>query len=153
MIRPATLSDRLAVVGLLRDSRESAGFDSPDGLTGFSFPFVAAYAERLFLLHFADPNCCCMIFEVEGVPRGVLMAQALDHPFGPVRIARETVWWIDPAHRGRAALTMLNAYEVWARHKGCTFVGMAGMGPDPDVSVIYQRRGYRPAELHFLKAV
>lgn len=153
MIRPATHKDRLAVIGLLRDSRLGAGFDSAEGPTGFTFPFVAAYAERLFLLHLAEPLGFCVVFEVGGTPRGVLMAQAFEHPFGPVMIARETVWWIDPGHRGRAAIEMLNAYEGWARNKGCTFVGMAGMGADPDVAALYHRRGYRTAETHFLKAV
>ena len=63
------------------------------------FPFDAAYAERLFLLHLMPHGCgCCMT--VEGTPRGVLMAVAAEHPFGPVWVARETVWFIEPAYRG-----------------------------------------------------
>jgi GNAT superfamily N-acetyltransferase len=151
VIRPATIDDRLAVVALLKDSRAGAGFDRADGPTGFVFPFVAAYAERLVLAHLGDPACCCLLLEAEGAPRGVLMARAAEHPFGPVRVATETLWWIDPAFRGRSALAMLAAYEDWARAQGCAFAGMAGMGPDPQVGALYRRRGYRPAETHFLK--
>lgn len=152
MIRPATLSDKERVIVLLRDSRAGAGFDRPDGATGFVFPFDPAFAERLFLAHLSGPHACCLIHDVDGRAQGILMAFAYQHPFGPVWVARETVWWIDPAHRGRAALQMLEAYDTWWASEGCQFGGMAGMGEDPDVRILYERRGYRPAELHFLKA-
>lgn len=153
MIRPATLQDTARVVQLLADSRVGAGFDSPEGLTGFAFPFLAAYAERLFLHYQRGGYALCLVHDVAGVAQGVLMAHAFEHDFGPVWMAQERVWWIDPAHRGSAAPRMLDSYETWARSKGCQFVGMAGMGNDPQVGVLYQRRGYVRAETHFLKAV
>lgn len=153
MVRAAVDADRMRVIRLLKDSREGAGFDAATGVTGFTFPFVAAYAERLFLAHRAEANALCLVHDVDGVAQGVLMAVASEHPFGPVWLARETVWWIDPAHRGTAAVRMLDAYEDWARGRGCAFAGMAGMGEDPDVGRLYRRRGYRVAETHFLKAL
>lgn len=153
MIRPATASDRARVVDLLRASREGAGFDSADGLTGFVFPFDSAYADRLFRAHLDQPRACCLVLDVDGAAQGILMAVAAEHPFGPILLARETVWFIDPAHRGTAAVRMLDAYERWAKALQCVFVGMAGMGADPDVAKLYLRRGYRTAETHFLKAM
>lgn len=153
MIRDAQIADKARVVELLRDSRKGAGFDDPAGLTGFSFAFDREYAERLFLAHLRG-STCCILYDVDGVAHGVLMAIAYEHPFGPVWLARETVWFIDPAHRGgTTALRMLDAYEGWARSRGCQFIGMAGMGYDPDVAALYQRRGYRVAETHYLKAI
>ncbi len=152
-VRPAVETDRLQVVRLLKDSREGAGFDAATGMTGFTFPFVAAYAARLFAAHLSTPDALCLVLDVDGVAQGVLMASAAEHPFGPVRLARETVWWIDPAHRGSAAVRMLDAYEDWARDRDCSFIGMAGMGEDPDVGRLYRRRGYGVAETHFLKAL
>jgi hypothetical protein len=152
MIRPAVMSDKAAVIRLLKDSRTSAGFDKTDGLTGFVFPFDPAYAERLFVLHLNHARACCFVLDVSGEAQGVLMAVAIEHPFGPVLIARETVWFIDPAHRGLSAVRMIDAYERWAESVDCNFVGMAGMGADPDVAKLYVRRGYRVAETHFLKA-
>lgn len=151
MIRLATLTDRTRVVELLRDSRIGAGFDAPGGLTGFVFPFDPAYAARLFLRYLAAPRMLCIVHDVAGRAEGVLMAHAFEHDFGPVLLAQERVWWIDPAHRGSAAARMLDAYEKWAVAQGCTFVGMAGMGNDPAVGALYQRRGYRVAETHYLK--
>lgn len=153
MIRPATLADKIRVIELLRDSRVAAGFDRSDGLTGFAFAFDPAYAERLFLAHFKAPRACCLVLEVDGEAQGVLMAFAYEHPFGPAWLAKETVWWIDPTHRGRSAIQMLDAYEAWCKDQDCQFAGMAGMGEDPDVRVLYERRGYRAAETHFLKAL
>jgi hypothetical protein len=48
---------------------------------------------------------------------------------------------------------MLSEYEAWAAEQGCLFVGMAGMGDDPAVGKLYQRRGYRRAETHYLKSL
>jgi hypothetical protein len=153
MIRVAIPSDRFRVIQLARDSRIGAGFDNPDGLTGFVFPFDAAYAERLFRYHVTDPHALCLVNDVDGIAQGVLMAVAAEHPFGPVWMARETLWWIDPSHRGTAAVRMLDAFESWAGSQGCSFAGMAGMGDDPTVGILYQRRGYRVAETHYLKAL
>jgi len=152
MIRAARLSDSPRAVELLRDSRLAAGFDSPGGLTGFCFPFDPLYAARLFMAHLGQPHRLCLVLDVDGMAQGVLMAVASEHPFGPVWLARESVWWIDPAHRGTAALRMLDAYEAWAAQCGCACAGMAGMGDDPQVATLYRRRGYRTAEIHFLKA-
>jgi GNAT superfamily N-acetyltransferase len=153
MIRVAQLKDKARVVELLRDSRAGAGFDSLDGPTRFTFPFDPDYAERLFFSHLRGSRMFCLV-NVNSFddPQGVLMATATEHPFGPIWIARETVWWIDPSHRGGlVAVRMLDAYETWAAAQGCKFVGMAGMGNDPSVGALYRRRGYRVAETHFLK--
>ena len=152
MIRQAVATDKVQVILLLKASREEAGFDRADGLSGFYFPYDAAYAERLFLEHLGAGRCCFVLVD-RGVVRGVLMARAAEHEFGPVRLARETVWFIEPKHRGRGALGMLDAYEAWAREHGCAFAGMGGMGEDPAVGLLYRRRGYRGAETLFLKGL
>ena len=80
------------------------------------------------------------------------MAAAFEHPFGAGLWAKETVWYISERHRGRGALRMLDAYEMWATGKGCVAIGMASLASN-DVSAIYARRGYAPAETHFLKFI
>jgi Acetyltransferase (GNAT) family len=153
IIRHATIADKVRVIRLLEHSRAAAGFDNPDGLSGFAFPFDPAYAERLFLTHMLRPDMLCLVLEADGEAQGVLMAHALEHPFGPVRLAHETVWWIEPDYRGLSAPRMLDAYEDWCHEQDCDFSGLAGMGADPGVGKLYLRRGYKPAELHFLKAI
>jgi GNAT superfamily N-acetyltransferase len=153
MIRRAIETDRARVITLLEASRAGAGFDRPEGLTGFVFPFSPAYAERLFWRYLRAPKAMFIIHDVDGLAQGLLMAHAFEHDFGPVMVAQERVWWIDPEHRGSAAARMLNSYEEWAKNLGCKFVGMAGMGEDPVVGELYKRRGYRVAETHYLKAI
>lgn len=154
MIRRATISDKSRIIELLRDSRSGAGFDLSDGHTGFVFPFDSVYAERLFFNYFRGPRRLCLVADNGDGPYGILMAHAFEHDFGPVWLSQERLWWIDPAHRGGStAMRMLDAYEVWSRSEGCTFAGMAGMGSDPVVMKLYQRRGYRVAETHCLKVL
>lgn len=152
-IRPGKSSDTSRAVELLADSHVAAGFDRTDGPTGFCVPFDPAYARRLFFAHLVGGRSCAIVHEVDGVIQGLLLAIASEHPFGPVWLARETVWWIDPGHRGSAAPRMLDAYEIWAKGNGSVFSGMAGMGDDPAVAKLYLRRGYRVAETHYLKAL
>ena len=138
-IRHATPEDRTTVIRLLKESHAAAGF---------TFPFSAPHADALFRRHLAGG-----LVLVCGEPaRGVLMAVTFEHPFGAGRWAKETVWYIAPDARGRSALQMLDAYETWAREQGCTTIGMASLATN-DVSKIYERRGYAPAETHFLKAL
>jgi len=138
-VRRAAEGDRLAVIRLLKDSHAAAGF---------TFPFSAPHADALFRQHLERG-----LVLVCGQPaRGVLMAATFDHPFGAGRWAKETVWYIAPEARGRAAIRMLDAYEVWAREQGCATIGMASLATN-DVSRIYERRGYAPAETHFVKAL
>lgn len=143
MIRKAGSADRLRVVSLLRDSHAAAGF---------TFPFRPAHAEALFKAHAADDGACCIVYETERQVQGVLMARTFMHPFGAGLWAKETVWWIDAGYRGRSGIAMLAAYEDWARGKGCVSIGMASLATN-DVSAIYRRCGYAPAETHFVKAL
>lgn len=138
-VRKAGESDRLAVIRLLKDSHAAAGF---------TFPFSAPHADALFRAHMERG-----LILVAGEPaQGVLMASTLDHPFGAGKWAKETVWYIAPEARGRSALQMLDAYEAWAREQGCVTIGMASLATN-DVSRIYGRRGYAPAETHFVKSL
>lgn len=153
-VRFAVLSDQDRVVELLRDSRIGAGFDTPLGVSGFTFPFRPDHAARLFVAYLGRADRLAIVHDVAGVAQGILLAHAYDYDFGPVRLAQERLWWINPTHRGgTAAVRMLDAYEDWARSEGCDFTGMAGMGDDPDVGALYRRRGYRVAERNFLKGL
>lgn len=138
----------------MRDYHQAGGLVDGSGAGGFAVPFQAAYADRLFQGHLANGDALCLVHDVDGVACGLLLAVAFDHPFGPVRLSKDTMWWIDPAHRGgTAAVRMLDAYELWSKEQGCTFAGMAGMGEDPNIDTLLKRRGYAVAEKHYLKRV
>lgn len=143
MIRHAIPADKLRVVRLLKNAHAAAGLP---------FAFSAPHAAALFDAQ-AAPHRARIILDVDGIAQGVLMAAATDHPFAPIKVATEVVWWIEPAHRGTAASDMLAEYEAWAITQGCAFCGMAALEAAPRAGVIYRRRGYSPAEHHFIKAL
>lgn len=154
MIRLATSKDQKRVVQLLHDSHIGAGFDRSDGPTGFAFEFCLEDAEQLFFSHLISARTVCIVYDVNELAQGVLMAAAFKHKFcSKIMMANETAWWIDPAFRGRAAIRMLDFYEAWAMEQGCKYAGMAGMGEDPEIMKLYLRRGYRKAETHCLKEI
>ena len=138
-VRHANPEDRLAVIRLMKDAHAAAGF---------TFPFSAPHADALFRQHLS----CGLVLVCGEQAQGVLMAMTFDHPFGAGKWAKETLFYIAPSARGRSALQMLDAYEAWAREQGCATIGMASLATN-DVSKIYERRGYAPAETHFLKAL
>lgn len=149
-VRAATPGDKHRVIRLLRDAHTAAGFGST---SPFRYPFHAAYAERAFVAHTSSPDAACFILDAGNGPVGVLMARVFDYELGPVRTGKETVWWIDPQHRGTGAIRMLEAYEAWAAERGANTVGMAALQVAPRAGTIYERRGYDPVETHFVKAL
>ena len=136
---------------MLRDAHRAAGFG--DGTNPMQYKFSAAYAERCFVSHTDAADAICLVLDVDGRAEGVLMARVFDYELGDVRVAKETVWWIDPDHRGVAADDMLVAYEAWATGRGATVAGMAALSCAPRAGRLYERRGYAAVETHFLKAL
>lgn len=143
MIRHAVDADHDRCLVLLRQSHDAAGFP---------WPFHGANAQMLFRYHIGSTDACCIVLDVDGVAQGLLMAATFDHPFGSGRWAKETVWFVAEAYRGRGAIAMLDAYEAWAKERACVAIGMASLAGN-DVSALYERRGYAPAETHFLKFI
>lgn len=142
-VRSARGSDTGCVIDLLKQSHAAARW---------AFSFDPTRAHALFATHMQAARACVLVMEYRGAVAGLLMATAFDHPFGAGLCAKETVWFVSPAARGRGALRMLEAYEAWAVEQGCAVVGMASLALN-DVSKIYQRQGYAPVETHFMKSL
>ena len=138
-VRQASRLDRDRVISILRESHAERGY---------TFPFKPDFADRLFQQHLASPMACVLLL---GQPAtGILMAVAMEHPFGMGRISSESLWYILPEARGRGGIRMLDAYEAWARSLGCVAAGLASLTSN-DVSRLYERRGYSAVETHFMK--
>lgn len=142
-VRMATTADRGAIVRLLKDAHAAA--------TDMPVEWSTVHAHANAVRHETETNLFSLVYAPAGKPLGVLMASAQPHPFGPVNYAAETVWWIAPEARGRAANAMLDAYETWAAQQGCAFCQMAALISFPQAERIYLRRGYRLIERHYLK--
>lgn len=150
-VRKAVPTDKIRVIRLLRDAHKAAGFG--DGRNPMQYAFTAAHAERAFLAHTTSADAVCIVLDVAGRAEGVLMARCGDYELGDIRIAKETVWWIDPDHRGVAADEMLAAYETWALGRGASVAGMAALSIAPRAGRLYERRGYAAVETNFLKSL
>ncbi|UGA45950.1 GNAT family N-acetyltransferase [Bradyrhizobium quebecense] len=156
MIRPACLSDKSRVIEMLRDFHAEWLARAGASLLTAGDPaleFYPDYAERLFAAHLRSTRACALVLDIEGAAHGLLLAVAIDHLLGPVRIAKENAWWIDPAQRGPSAMRLIAAYLAWARAQGCRVAEMSGLGADPAVAVIYQRCGFVRMETSYVKAL
>lgn len=140
VLRPARPDERFAVVALARDFHK---------VSGVPFEFCPAHFSRVVQDHIECPRKFCLLLDVDG-PRGVLMASAAMSQISPVKVAQELIFWVDPAHRGRAPLKMVAAYEVWARLEGCAAAGLSGLN-DARVSRFFGAAGFALAENKFLK--
>lgn len=142
-IRYAKRDDVDRCVELIRESYDFAGFE---------FPFIENYARALFFRHISNEDAVCIVLELKGQIQGLLLAAYSPHPFGAGKVARETLWYISEAGRGGNAIKMLKKYEEWAKLHECDIVSMASLVSN-DVSKIYERLGYKPLEVHFIKAL
>lgn len=156
MIRLADDKDRMRVVRLLKEQAEFAGFS--DGTFGVKVPLQGSYGVNLFNMHTTQPNCVCIVYEHEdhpGVAQGVLLGATYEHPMGPVRIAKDTAFYLRPKYRqGSIGIKMTKAYEEWAmKDQRCDAVVLGALAKYPEVCSLYERLGYKQAEVTFIKSV
>ncbi len=67
--------------------------------------------------------------------------------------AQELFWFVSPEHRrGRAAISLLSAYEAKARALGASSVTMAHLeSTHQDLGRFYERKGYQKSETLYRK--
>lgn len=89
--------------------------------------------------------------EVVGTIGGILHPDINDGAL----VASEAFWFVAPEARGRGGLALLDEYERWAREVGASRVSMVhlfSLKPAP-LARLYERRGYRPVEVHYIKEI
>lgn len=64
-----------------------------------------------------------------------------------VLVATELFWWAELGGR-----PLMKAFETWAQSKGASVVNMIAIMGERDVTPIYDRAGYVPTELSFVRA-
>lgn len=86
---------------------------------------------------------------------GALGAAVLPDPNDGVLVGSEMFWWVAPKARGHG-LSLLNAFEEWAVFEmGARRLGMVhllSLAPER-MGKLYERRGYKATELHYVKEV
>lgn len=148
-VRFANFCDQDKCIVLMRNFY-NAGHEKTD----FKFPFDAVYASKVFTEHLFNDDACCIVLEVGGRPRGIMLAYSCLHRFTPAKVSEETLWWIDEEMRGiKQANAMIDFYVEWARLSGCVYSFMASLKGGAEVERLYERKGFHLAESHFMKVL
>ena len=145
MIRQATTADLPKLEELAIQFYGMSKF-----LTGFNIAAFTGSWEYLL----ASGMGVIFLSEVEGEIRGALGAMAHPDVNSGRMIASEFFWFMHPNYRG-GGMRLLQAYEDWAKERGCTEVRMVHLMDLGASSLkrIYERRGYEAAEIHYRKEV
>lgn len=89
-------------------------------------------------------------FELKGAIAGVVYENVFDGGL----CASELFWYVWPGAQKGTGTRLLEAYEEWARFKGCTRVTMAYMLHNPGgLDTFFEKNGYHPFEKHYVKVI
>lgn len=84
------------------------------------------------------------------VPVGMLAGRVIESLITEGYTAYEQMWYVEPEHRGKHSLKLLNLFEQWSRQVGATMCVMANFD-NTSVDKIYRKRGYNPVEHSYFK--
>ena len=97
------------------------------------------------------------VAEIDGVVCGFLAAAIQPVWFSPgTRVALETAWWMDEAHRGRPeGVRLLLEFERWAKAEGTQAICMSDIVLEGESAAerILARLGYQVTERTFVKGL
>ncbi|EXL06538.1 hypothetical protein BG46_15590 [Brucella anthropi] len=145
MIRRAVTADIPAIVSLGRQFYNSADFDIEASAPWFSMA-VSTYIQ--------DAERLCLVYDNGGV-KGFLMACYGQSDLFPIKVADEQLLYVAPEARGIAWTELRQAFEQWAKEKGCKRVQLTAQNVvKPDLMTrLYRRSGYALADLVFFKNI
>lgn len=123
--------------------------------TELDFELDKDYGVNFLRSHISNPDCLSLIWEIETQPRGCLLAFAPPHPFFPIRVANELVWWMEPNSRSLGSLKLFQAFEYWAKEikKSDAISVTSTSSTDPVLEKYYQRKGYSKRETTWSKSL
>lgn len=136
IVRPATLDDLPRLMGY------AAEFLSFHPLTSqFPRDLGAVEAKLRWMIEAED---AALLVHDRGVIGGFIAPMWCSPG---VNVASELFWWSESN-----GLALMKAFEAWAASKGAQVVNMVMIMGVRDVSAIYDRAGYAPVELSFMRA-
>lgn len=157
ILRPATLTDRAAVVALALAFHGSSPYArlltvDPDRL-GASFDVALTHGVVIVA------ECPETLLTAPALV-GFFALAALDHGLSGDRYAEELGWWVEPAYRsGTLGPQLLRQAEAWAIAHGCQFLKMVApvttravrLRSEDPVGHFYELQGYAPIETAYIK--
>lgn len=140
-IRNSVESDIPAIVGMVKDLRESAGIPMAidEDVTARTLRMLINAPHGLVLVSGDDPQA-------------FLAASVSVSTVSLVPVAIEHGWFASPAAKG-AGIRLLLAYEQWAQQMGCRYVRMCTPPGNERAASLLQRRGFSVAEWTWVKAL
>lgn len=116
-------------------------------------PFDATHTRHLLHTSLANPRTSVILVGTHGDDRyaGFLVGVSTQSLFNPTYMAMEPAWYVKPEYAStRMGKDLLEAFEVWARRVGCSYVrvGKVYTGETPPN---WLRRGYRITEIEYMK--
>lgn len=146
MIREANTSDIPRIVELGTRSLKDGPYkdickDNPEQSARFALAVIDKMGKVL-------------VYEVDGEIHGLLGFIISPHYFSAELVASEVMWYVEQEHRVAVngyfpAFDLLKAAEKLASELGA--VKMAFTAPTKEVGTMYERFGYRPIEVGYLK--
>lgn len=141
MIREASVEDipRVAdsVAGFMKESRH-APFDTGKAIESWT-GFISSGIGTVLILD-----------DFHGAIGGVFYQD----PHRLCLVASEFFWYVKPEHRGNGG-ELLDAFEAWAKKKGCARVIMTHLSDSmpQGLKKYYERKGYEELETNYIKEV
>lgn len=124
------------------------------GESAFLVDFNEKHFEAQWRRFMDSGSGLIMVLDDGGEIRGAIGALAYTDPNNGHPTMAEAFWYVHPDHRGHG-LALLTALEKEAAAAGCKFLTMVYLVDSmPDaVRSIYERRGYKAMEVHYIKEV
>lgn len=99
----------------------------------------------------SEDGLILLVSDEEGLPVGCLAGHLSEMIFSKSKVASEIIFWMDRPHQ--ISFRLIDAFEYWARLRGCTHVHMSLLGDETGdrLGKIYNRKGYVNSERAYLK--
>jgi hypothetical protein len=144
-VREATPEDIFDILVLTREFMK-------EGPSYFKFDKdkVEVFLVRLI----EEPSMVAFVSEDEAGIHGFIVGCFTDHPFNGVKASVELGWFVTKEKRGGIqAMRLVKAFEAWSKDMGAEWTAMSDVTGIQDLSKLYIRCGYHPAERTFMKEV
>ena len=90
----------------------------------------------------SHPSACVLMHD-----HGVIGGQLTPLRFGKAMLAQELFWWAK-----KDGLSLLRGFENWAADNGADLICMVSLSGSK-IGKIYERRGYEPRELFYVRHI
>ena len=143
-VTKATEHDIHAVAVLTKQFEQASSFIKVD----------IAYTTKVYQSNIRSGKGAMFLLKDENKLVGALGCIKANDMHSGELIAIETVWFVDPKHRG-GGMKLWHAFDGWAKDQGCKKKAMIHMEDSfaGELEKIYKKKGYKLVERHYVADV